>query len=92
MYLFEFCQCKPYILPVKPLNIPNLLNTFLCRNHLVQEIVRTQNELQRTKQSLYTYESVGETFTKLLNQYTQLTMEIDNKKWALAELNKSAES
>lgn len=68
--------------------------SFLCfsRNHLVQEIIRTQNELQQTKQALYTYESVGETFKKLLNQYTQLTMEIDNKKWALTELNKSGES
>ena len=66
---------------------------FIChhynRYHLEHEIRRTERELRHTRQALFTYESIGETFKKLLTQYTTLTTEIDNKKWALSELNKS---
>lgn len=54
-----------------------------------EEIKKTKKELKQTQYSLAAYESVGVTFTQLLNQYTQLTMDIDNKKWALSELLKS---
>lgn len=57
--------------------------------HLDEEIKKTKKELKQTQYSLSAYESVGVTFTQLLNQYTQLTMDIDNKKWALSELLKS---
>ena len=66
-----------------------LLDNFsLHRLHLEHEIRRTEKELKRTKQALFAYESIGDTFKQLLTQYSRLTTEIDNKKWALTELNK----
>ena len=59
------------------------------RYHLTKEIKQTREEIQKTQHSLNVYESVGDTFTKLLNEYTHLTIDIDNKKWALAELKSS---
>jgi len=66
----------------------NFYNFSFTRDHLEREIHRTEKEYQRTNQALFTYESIGKTFKQLLTQYTQLTTEIDNKKWALSELNK----
>jgi len=46
-------------------------------------------ELFRLTQTLLAYESVGMGFDSLVQQYTTLMAEIDNKKWALTELRQS---
>ncbi|XP_073233389.1 HAUS augmin-like complex subunit 4 [Porites lutea] len=46
-------------------------------------------ELHRLTQTLLAYESVGMGFDSLVQQYTTLMAEIDNKKWALSELRQT---
>ncbi|CAH3124937.1 unnamed protein product [Porites lobata] len=46
-------------------------------------------ELHRLTQTLQAYESVGMGFDSLVQQYTTLMAEIDNKKWALSELRQT---
>jgi len=57
---------------------------------LSKQIKVTRKEIQKTKKSLEMYESIGDSFTNLLNEYTKLNIDIENKKWALAELKSSA--
>jgi len=49
----------------------------------------SSGELLRLTQTLLAYESVGMGFDSLVQQYTTLMAEIDNKKWALTELRQS---
>jgi len=53
---------------------------------LTKQIKETRKDIQKVKHSLAVYESIGDGFTKLLHEYTQLTGDVDLKKWALAEL------
>lgn len=46
-------------------------------------------EFHRLTQTLLAYESVGMGFDSLVQQYTTLMAEIDNKKWALSELRQN---
>ena len=61
---------------------------FFYRSALEEEIAKTNNKIQKTKSGLLMYESVG-IFNQLLNEFNNLTMEIDNKKWALTELQRN---
>lgn len=56
---------------------------------LSKQIGKTEEEIQKTQRSLKIYESIDDSFTQLLNEYTQLNIDIENKKWALAELKSS---
>ena len=49
-------------------------------------------ELHRLTQTLLAYESVGMGFDSLVEQYTALMAEIDNKKWALSELRQTQDN
>ena len=42
----------------------------------------------QVQQSLEQYNSLGDEFIKLAQEYHQIKQEIDNKKWALNELGK----
>ena len=46
-------------------------------------------ELVKLEQNLKIYESVGSGFDSLVKEYARLTAEIDNRKWALAELERT---
>ena len=46
-------------------------------------------ELVKLEQSMKIYESVGSGFDSLVKEYARLTAEIDNRKWALAELERT---
>ena len=46
-------------------------------------------ELLQTQQVIRSYESLGEEFTVLSQQYRELKEEIENRQWALTELSKS---
>ncbi|EDO45924.1 predicted protein [Nematostella vectensis] len=48
-----------------------------------------ERELQRAREALQAYESVGMGFEALVREYSALMIEIDNKKWALSELRQS---
>lgn len=49
----------------------------------------SSTELLRSKQALKSYESVGMGYDALVQRFTHLTAEIDNKKWALSELRQT---
>ncbi|KAK3726769.1 hypothetical protein QZH41_010411 [Actinostola sp. cb2023] len=59
------------------------------REHLVQAEQEETRQLQRAGQTLQAYESVGMGFDQLVQEYTVLLREIDNKRWALSELRQS---
>lgn len=48
----------------------------------------TQQELSHVSKALQTYESVGMGFDAIVDEFTRLRDEIDNKKWAVHELKK----
>ena len=55
-------------------------------------LVETQHELSTVQHALKAYEVVGVSFESLVEEYTALTSEIENKKWAIQELVNSEES
>lgn len=60
-----------------------------CRAYLKDAEEESSAELLRLTQTLLAYESVGMGFDSLVQQYTTLMAEIDNKKWALSELRQT---
>ena len=62
------------------------------RDYLEIAEEESSTELQSSKQALKAYESVGMGFDALVQQYTRLTAEIDNKKWALSELRQTQDN
>ena len=54
-------------------------------------IVETQHELSTVQHALKAYEVVGVSFANLVEEFTDLTSEIENKKWAIQELVTSQE-
>lgn len=48
-------------------------------------------ELKKVSQALSTYESVGQDFDAMVQEYTKLRDDVDNKKWALREFKHSLE-
>ena len=61
----------------------------IFRSQLDRQLKTTNVAISKAKESLRVYESVGSSFEQLVEKYTQITMEIDNKKWALTELQKT---
>jgi len=59
------------------------------RSHLLKEHKRLSEELSQTKQVIHSYETLGEEFLQLSQQYHVLKGEIENKQWALSELTKT---
>lgn len=51
----------------------------------------TEQVIQQVSQALVAYESVGMGFDSLVEEYTQLRDEVENKKWAVRELKHSLE-
>ena len=49
----------------------------------------TQKQITKVSEALKTYQSVGMGFDDLVQEFTQLRDEIENKKWALRELRVS---
>ena len=61
----------------------------IFRSQLDRQLKTTNVAISKARESLRVYESVGSSFDQLVEKYTQITMEIDNKKWALTELQKT---
>ena len=65
---------------------------FNFRAYLKDAEEESSAELHRLTQTLVAYESVGMGFDGLVQQYTALMAEIDNKKWALSELRQNQDN
>ena len=61
-----------------------------CREHLELAEKDLTSKLHSSHQLIKAYESVGTEFESLVQEYTYLLAEIDNKKWALSELQHSS--
>lgn len=70
-----------------------IANIFSLHIHLRASLKDAEEEstaeFHRLIQTLLAYESVGMGFDSLVQQYTTLMAEIDNKKWALSELRQN---
>ena len=53
-----------------------------------KSIADTEQELRRCTTALRAYESVGLDFDAVVQEFTQLRSDIENKRWALHELKK----
>lgn len=70
---------------------PTVLLSVLSRHEVDSGIKDTQQEIQLVTQALAAYESIGMGFDSLVEEYTQLREEVENKKWAVRELKHSLE-
>ena len=67
----------------------NLYCCVSCRRELDSTMSSMQKEITKVSEALKTYQSVGMGFDDLVQEFTQLRDEIENKKWALRELRVS---
>ena len=56
------------------------------RNHLDMSLVETQHDLSTVQHALSAYQAVGAGFDRLVEDFTKLSSDIENKTWALNEL------
>ena len=94
-------RCDAMCLKIKTLEYQLLCDTYYdetvralttIKNQLDLRIHETQKDLRQVGQSLQAYEAVGTSFDSLVEDYTKLRDEIDNKKWGLRELKHSIDT
>ncbi len=61
----------------------------IFRSHLLTAQRRLTEELTQTQHVVHNYQSLGEEFAVLSQQYREIKGEIENKEWALEELSKT---
>lgn len=61
----------------------------LIRDRLEGDIHLQQQDMEKSRQVLNTYEVLGEEFDRLVKEYTQLKQTTENRRWALQEFNKA---
>ncbi len=57
------------------------------RRHLDKAIHNAEEDVRRACDALRAYESVDSGFDDLVKEFTALQAEVENKRWALRELN-----
>ncbi|KAF6130342.1 HAUS augmin like complex subunit 4 [Phyllostomus discolor] len=61
----------------------------LIRDRLEAAIHLQEQDMEKSRQVLNTYEVLGEEFDRLVKEYTQLKQATENKRWALQEFSKA---
>lgn len=64
----------------------------IIRKHLEDAYKESEKERLHREQVLKVYESVGDGFEDIVSEFGKLKAELENKQWALAELDKSKKS
>ncbi|CAB4011961.1 HAUS augmin-like complex subunit 4 [Paramuricea clavata] len=91
-------KCHAMCLKIRVLQNQMLCDTYtpesVCALKQIRQSLQTKEndtkkELHRVTQSLKAYKSIGMGFDDLVQLYSDITAEIDNKKWALTELRHS---
>lgn len=59
------------------------------RDRLEGAIRLQEQDMEKSRQVLSTYEVLGEEFDRLVKEYTCLKQATENKRWALREFNKA---
>ena len=62
---------------------------FFSSKELTKEIEETKSEKRSFSVLLDSYEAMGSEFPEMVDKYSKLKDEIENKKWALNEVKKS---
>ncbi|XP_058914735.1 HAUS augmin-like complex subunit 4 isoform X2 [Kogia breviceps] len=91
-------KCSAMILKLRMEELKILSDTYtdekvevhrLIRDRLEGAIHLQEQDMEKSRQVLNTYEVLGEEFDRLVKEYTQLKQETENKRWALLEFNKA---
>uniref|UniRef100_A0A5F8GBL0 HAUS augmin like complex subunit 4 n=1 Tax=Monodelphis domestica TaxID=13616 RepID=A0A5F8GBL0_MONDO len=83
-------KCSAMILKLRMEELQVLSDTYPLRRDSLEGAIRLQEQdMEKSRQVLNTYEVLGEEFDKLVKEYTHLKQATENKRWALQEFNKS---
>ncbi|XP_035578052.1 HAUS augmin-like complex subunit 4 [Zalophus californianus] len=91
-------KCSAIILKLRMEELKILSDTYtaekvevhrLIRDRLEEAIRLQEQDMEKSRQVLSTYEVLGEEFDRLVKEYTQLKQAAENKLWALREFNKA---
>uniref|UniRef100_A0A8C8Z177 HAUS augmin like complex subunit 4 n=1 Tax=Prolemur simus TaxID=1328070 RepID=A0A8C8Z177_PROSS len=91
-------KCSAMILKLRMEELKILSDTYtaekveihrLIRDRLEGAIRLQEQDMEKSRQVLNTYEVLGEEFDRLVKEYTQLKQATENKRWALQEFNKA---
>uniref|UniRef100_A0A4X2LZ41 HAUS augmin like complex subunit 4 n=1 Tax=Vombatus ursinus TaxID=29139 RepID=A0A4X2LZ41_VOMUR len=91
-------KCSAMILKLRMEELQILSDTYTAEKVEVHRLIRDslegairlqEQDMEKSRQILSTYEVLGEEFDKLVKEYTHLKQATENKRWALQEFNKS---
>ncbi|XP_072480700.1 HAUS augmin-like complex subunit 4 isoform X2 [Notamacropus eugenii] len=91
-------KCSAMILKLRMEELQILSDTYTAEKVEVHRFIRDslegairlqEQDMEKSRQVLSTYEVLGEEFDKLVKEYTHLKQATENKRWALQECNKS---
>uniref|UniRef100_G1LLK6 HAUS augmin like complex subunit 4 n=1 Tax=Ailuropoda melanoleuca TaxID=9646 RepID=G1LLK6_AILME len=91
-------KCSAMILKLRMEELKILSDTYttekvevhrLIRDRLEGAIRLQEQDMEKSRQVLSTYEVLGEEFDRLVKEYTQLKQATENKRWALREFSKA---
>ncbi|XP_009004004.2 HAUS augmin-like complex subunit 4 isoform X4 [Callithrix jacchus] len=91
-------KCSAMILKLRMEELKILSDTYtgekvevhrLIRDRLEEAIHLREQEMEKSRQVLNSYEVLGEEFDRLVKEYTVLKQATENKRWALQEFNKA---
>ncbi|OWK09328.1 HAUS4, partial [Cervus elaphus hippelaphus] len=91
-------KCSAMILKLRMEELKILSDTYttekvevhrLIRDRLEGAIRLQEQDMEKSRQVLNTYEVLGEEFDKLVKEYTQLKQATENRRWTLQEFNKA---
>ncbi|XP_069451860.1 HAUS augmin-like complex subunit 4 isoform X1 [Ovis canadensis] len=91
-------KCSAMILKLRMEELKILSDTYTAEKVEVHRLIRDrlegairlqEQDMEKSRQVLNTYEVLGEEFDKLVKEYTQLKQATENKRWTLQEFNKA---
>ncbi|XP_004584963.2 HAUS augmin-like complex subunit 4 [Ochotona princeps] len=91
-------KCSAMILKLRMEELKILSDTYTAEKVEVHRLIRDrlegairlqEQDMEKSRQVLNTYEVLGEEFDRLVKEYTQLKQATENKRWALQEFNKA---
>lgn len=93
-----YAKCDAMSLKIRLVQLQILCDTYtvetlqslrIIRKHLDDACRESEKEKLHREQALRAYQSVGDGFEKIVEEYGRLKSELENKQWAFAELDKS---
>ncbi|XP_023562733.1 HAUS augmin-like complex subunit 4 [Octodon degus] len=91
-------KCSAMILKLRMEELKIVSDTYTAEKVEVHRVIRDrleagihiqEQDMQKSRQVLSTYEVLGEEFDRLVKEYTQLKQAAENRRWALQEFSKA---